>query len=74
MADDAFCTLICLVEGGSLLLKIEPKGSVDIFGLKELIWEKGKNSVLKNVDAVVLTLWKVRVTMASDSTTDSPAG
>ncbi|KAN0124749.1 hypothetical protein V8E52_001301 [Russula decolorans] len=58
MADDAFCTLICLVEGGSLLLKIEPKGSVDIFGLKELIWEKGKNSVLKNVDAVVLTLWK----------------
>jgi hypothetical protein len=30
--------------------------------------------VLSRVDASDLTLWKVRMTMASDSITNSPAG
>jgi hypothetical protein len=54
MADDAPRALICLIQGESVLFRVEPKGSVDIIGLKELIKEKGKNGVLKNVDAVDL--------------------
>jgi Crinkler effector protein N-terminal domain len=74
MADDVHCALHCLIEGDSSLFRVKPTGSVDIMELKELIKEKGKNGVLNGVDAKDLTLWKVRMTMASDSTTDSPAG
>jgi hypothetical protein len=47
---------------------------MDIMELKDLIFEKGKHSVLKGVDAKDLILWKVRMAMASDSTTNFPAG
>lgn len=40
----------------------------------KLIKEEGKNGLLGSVDAIVLTLWKVRLAMASDSTTNSLAG
>jgi Crinkler effector protein N-terminal domain len=74
MADDVLCALQCLIEGDSSLFKVKPTGSVDIMDLKDLIKEKCKNGVLSGVDASDLTLWKVRMTMASDSTTNSPAG
>jgi Crinkler effector protein N-terminal domain len=74
MADDAVRTLVCLIEGDSTWFKVKPTGSMDIVDLRELIWEEGKNSVLRGVDAKDLTLWKVRMTMASDSTTKSSAG
>jgi len=70
MADDAPRALQCLIEGESLLFKVKPTGSMYIADLKDLIKEKRKNGVL----AKDLTLWKVRMTMASDSTTHSPAG
>jgi len=35
--------------------------------LKKLIKEECKNGVLKDVDTVDLTLWKVRMTTDSDS-------
>jgi Crinkler effector protein N-terminal domain len=75
MADDALRSLVCLVEGDeSLRFIVEPTGSMNIIELKILIKEAGKKSVLSDVDANDLTLWKVRMTMASDSTTKSPAG
>jgi hypothetical protein len=74
MADDVLCALHCLIEGDSSLFRVRPTGSVDIMDLKDLIKEKRKNGVLSGVDASDLTLWKVRMTMASDSTTNSPAG
>ena len=74
MADDAPRALNCLIEGDSSPFKVKPTGSNDIIDLKKLIWEECKNGVLSSVDASDLTLWKVRMTMASDSTTNSPAG
>jgi hypothetical protein len=74
MADDAPRALLCLVQGESVLFRVEPNGSVDIIELKKLIKEKGKNSVFKNVDATNLTLWKVRMTLIvirSDIKTDT---
>jgi hypothetical protein len=65
MADDAPRALICLIQGESVLFRVEPNGSVDIIGLRDLIKEECKNGVLKNVDATDLTLWKVRMTMVS---------
>jgi hypothetical protein len=47
---------------------------MDIMDLKKLIKEEGKHGVLRNVDAKDLILRKVRMTTASDSTTNSPAG
>ena len=39
--------------------------------LKKLIREERKNGLLHKVDAIDLTLWKVKMTMVSDSTTNS---
>jgi hypothetical protein len=74
MANDASRSLLCLIEGESTVFKVKPAGSDDIIALKKLIKEKGKNGVFKSVDANILILWKVRITMANDGTTNSPAG
>jgi len=76
MADDTLRTLVCLIAGESSLrlFKVNPTVSMDIMDLKGLIKEKRKNGVLSGVDAKDLTLWKVRMTMARDDTTNSPAG
>jgi hypothetical protein len=74
MTDDAPRALTCLIEGETSLFRVKPTGSMDILELKDLIHEKGKNGVLSIVDAKDLVLWKVRMTMARDSTTNSPAG
>jgi hypothetical protein len=74
MADVASLCLMCLIEGESTLFGVEPARNANIMKLKKLIKEERKNRVLCNVDAADLTLYKVRMTTASDSTTDSPAG
>ena len=74
MADDTLRTLVCLVSGESSPFKVNPTISMNIMDLKGLIREKGINRVFSSVDAKDLTLWKVRMTMASDDTTNSPAG
>ena len=72
----AHITLTCLIEGDSSPFIVEPKEDISIMKMKDLIHEKRKNGVLKSVDATDLTLWRVRMTIASDSTTttNSPAG
>jgi hypothetical protein len=74
MADNALCALICLIEGNSSLFRVEPTGDMNmIMMLKKLIKEEVTNAT-EHVLAEDLTLWKVRKTMASDSTTNFPAG
>ena len=73
LANDALRGLICLIEGDSSLFIVEPTRSIDIIDLKELIKEKGINTTEHAVLAKDLILWKVRLTMASDSTTNPPA-
>ena len=65
----AHITLTCLIEGDSSPFIVEPKEDISIMKLKDLIHEKGKNGVLGMVDGKDLTLWRVRMTIASDSTT-----
>jgi hypothetical protein len=75
MADDAFRALNCLVEGDPFLFKVKTTGSMEIYELKELILEQGNyHGVLRSVNVIDLTLWKVRMTMASDNTTNFLAG
>jgi hypothetical protein len=74
MADDTPRSLTCLIEGQSEVFGVKASGGMMIMYLKDLIKEKGKHSVLTNVDAFTVTLWKVGVSMASDSTTYSHAG
>jgi Crinkler effector protein N-terminal domain len=66
----------CLVEGEDTIFHVIASPTSFISELKEAIKEKWKESVLRGVDAGQLTLWKVRMTMTSDSTTttNSPAG
>jgi hypothetical protein len=66
--------LWCLVEEDNTLFPIIASPALSVGQLKDLIKEKRKHGALSNIDATDLTLWKVRVTMASDSTTNSPAG
>jgi hypothetical protein len=62
MADDAPRALLCLIEGESAPFRVEPKGSMDIRGLKELIEERGINVTEHTILAKDLILWKVRMT------------
>ena len=50
-----------LIAGKSSAFRVTPKENEDIIDLRELIKEKGKNSVFSDVDAMDLTLWKVRM-------------
>jgi hypothetical protein len=73
MADGVVRSLVCLIEGDTVVFPVESEGNSSIMKLKEDIKEKRKNGVLRSVDAVDLILWKVRVSMhrvASDSTTN----
>jgi hypothetical protein len=73
MVDDAPRTLVCLIEGESLLFEVEATGGMNIIKLKKLIKEEGIDAT-EHVLAKNLTLWRVRMTMASDSTTNILAG
>ena len=72
----AHITLTCLIEGDSSPFIVEPKEDISIMKLKDLIHEKGISATEHAVLAKDLLLWKVRMTIASDSTTttNSPAG
>ena len=72
MADDGYL-IWCLVEGDTAIFPVTAPRALTIGELKELI-KVEKNHALKDVDADHLKLWKVRMIMASDSTTNSPAG
>ena len=69
---DATYRIWCLLEGENTLFSVLALPTISIGELKDLIKEKNAKGI--NVDANHLTLWKVRMTMASDSTTNSPAG
>ena len=71
MSDDSPRALVCLIEGESIPFRVELAGNKDIIALKDLIKEKGSNSTKHAVLAKDLTLWKVRMAMVSDSTTNS---
>jgi hypothetical protein len=74
MTDDAPRALTCLIEGETSLFRVKPTGSMDILELKDLIHEKGINDTEHAVLAKDLVLWKVRMSMARESTTNFPAG
>jgi hypothetical protein len=74
MADDASRSLLCLIEGESNIFRVEPAGSDDIIALKKLIKEEGINPAKHAILAKDLILWKVRMAMARDSTTNFLAG
>ena len=57
--------LWCLVEGDSTPFPVAGASDTYIGELKDKIQEKRKNSVLSSVDASLLTLWKVRMMMAT---------
>lgn len=63
--NDAVCTLACLIKGNSTWFKVKPTGSIDIVDLRKLIWEEGKNGVLRGVLAKDLTLCHVLKCMLS---------
>ena len=69
---DATYRIWCLLEGENTLFPVLALPTISIGELKKLIKEEIAKGI--NVDAHHLTLWKVRMTMASDSTTNSPAG
>ena len=64
-------TFWCLVEGDDTPLPIACPITTPIGMLKKLIREERKNGLLRKVDAIDLTLWKVKMTMVSISTTNS---
>jgi hypothetical protein len=71
MSDETY-VLFCLIEGDSDVFSVTTSPTTPIAELKKLIKEEGidDNTIL----AKHLTLWKVRMIMASYSTTNSPAG
>ena len=75
MADNALRSLIYIIEGQSSPLEVEIAGDERIHNLKDLIRDRGRNRVFRSVNPKDLILWKVRISVESDSTTtNSPAG
>jgi hypothetical protein len=73
MVEDSYC-IWCLVEGEAAIFPVTASPTIPIGELKDLIKEKGKNRALNDVAAKDLRLWRVRMTTASDSTTNCPKG
>jgi hypothetical protein len=71
---DETCDILCLIEGDTAIFSVIASPTIPIAELKDLIKEERKNGVLKGILAKDLTVWKVRMTRASNSTTNSPAG
>jgi hypothetical protein len=74
MSDTISYRLWCHVEGDSTAFSVLAPSAISIDELKKLIKEEGVNATERTVLAKDLVLWKVRMTMASDSTTNFPAG
>jgi hypothetical protein len=72
MANDSY-RIWCLVEGDTTIFPVTASRTLFIGELKDLIKVKN-NRALNGVDADELKLWKVRMIMASDSSTNSPKG
>jgi hypothetical protein len=74
MADDnATCAIVCLIEGESSSFEVTPSWDATTPTLKRLIRKEGINAD-RDILAKDLTLWKVRMTTANDSTNKSPVG
>jgi len=58
MANDTR-VLFCLIEGDTNLFEVTVSTGESICFLKEVIQEKRKNRLLRDVDAADLVLWKV---------------
>ena|SRR5712672_834925 len=71
MSDETY-DLVCHIEGQTDVFMVTASPSTPIFKLKKLIREESIND--HTILAKDLRLRKVRMTMASDSTTNSPAG
>lgn len=67
MADNAVCELWCLVKREDTPFSIAAPPNININKLKELVWEKRKNGVLRGIDAVDLVLWKARTSLSPPS-------
>ena len=48
--------LRCLIAASSVFIRVTSKENDDIYFLRELIRERGKNRVFRDVDAIDLTL------------------
>src|SRR5258705_43192 len=67
MANDLHRVLWCLIQDDSNPFEVTAPVDASIGRLKELIWEKRKNGVLRGSDAADLALWKVRTKRLADS-------
>ena len=63
MADNANCVLWCLVDGKDTPFKIRVPINFDIGDVKELVKEKRKNGILREIDATDLVLWNMSTSM-----------
>jgi len=59
MPDNEVRVLIGLVEGDSTVFEVKVPIEGSVLGLKKLVWEEGKNTILCNIDAAKLMLFKV---------------
>ena len=58
MANDPY-VLWCLIKGSSNPFDVTAPVATSFSRLKDLVWEKRKNGVLRGTDAADLVLWKV---------------
>ena len=59
MANNPHPMLWCLIEDDSNPFEVTPPVAASVSRLKELVWEKGRNGVLRGTDAKDLALYKV---------------
>lgn len=60
MPDDSVRVIRCLLKGTSTPMKVLLSVDQDIDDLKAMLYDMGKNSVLRDAYMPDLTVWKVR--------------
>ena len=63
----SYLELWCLIKGDSIVFPVTLLDKASIAHLKDLIWEKGRNDVSRDVDPKNLVLWKVSDKGLADS-------
>lgn len=56
---DTHRVLWCFIKGDSTAFPVSAPGDADIGDVKDLVWEKRKNGILRETEALAMTLWEV---------------
>ena len=66
MDNDPHRVFWCFIKDGSVALEVAAPVNTSLSRLKEIVWEKGRNSAFRTTDAKNLVFWKASIEWLAD--------